>query len=193
MSFILAQNPGRFVNSCNCDESRSALNVKHQAACCREYRIQKKSKEQSQWQPWNINENLAQNQGRYTHTCKGVESCFEFKTAAREFQEYTIKEYGTSQRTAADWQWRLNLKNVAWVWNEIARPKKRNQKHLIYSTTYQSQRKACFKLRMSSKEVAGIEAKTSWYIRQHAWARRRLVSNYYKFVDVKGVIKRKQN
>ena len=31
-----------------------------------------------------------------THTCKGVESCFEFKTAAREFQEYTIKEYGTS-------------------------------------------------------------------------------------------------
>ena len=36
-----------------------------------------------------------------------------------------------------------------------------NQKHLIYSTTCQSQRKACFKLRMSSKEVAGIEAKTS--------------------------------
>ena len=100
MSFILAQNPGRFVNSCNCDESRSALNVKHQAACCREYRIQKKSKEQRQVQ--NLNENLAQNQGRYTQTCKGVESCFEFKTTAREFQEYTIKEYGTSQGTTAD-------------------------------------------------------------------------------------------
>lgn len=56
----------------------------------------------SHWQPQNLNENLAQNQGRYTQTCKGVESCFEFKTAAREFQEYTIKEYGTSQGTTAD-------------------------------------------------------------------------------------------
>ena len=129
MSFILAQNPGRFVNSCNCDESRSALNVKHRPACCREYRIQKKPKEQSQWQPWNINENLAQNQGRYTQTCKGVESCFEFKTTAREFQEYTIKEYGTSQGTTADWQWRLNLKNG---YEMRLRGQKRETKNIWY-------------------------------------------------------------